>query len=121
MLGGREAVLALAETFYDLMEQEPELLAAHERDESGRVSRRSRDRFGLFLVGWLGGAQDYTAQHGHPRLRMRHSKVVVDEKARDAWLRTMQRALDARGVSGKVRRFLDGRFAEVADFLRNVG
>lgn len=119
LLGGREAVLALAETFYDLMEQEPELLAIHERDESGKVSRRSRDRFGLFLVGWLGGAQDYVAQHGHPRLRMRHAQVAVDEKMRDAWIRTMQRALDARGVTGEVRRFLDGRFAEVADFMRN--
>jgi hemoglobin len=78
-----------------------------------------RERFGLFLIGWLGGPQDYTAQHGHPRLRMRHARVVVDAAMRDAWLRSMRRALDARGVQGQLRAFLDQRFAEVADFMRN--
>jgi len=29
-------------------------------------------------------------------------------------------ALDAQAVSGELRRFLDQRFAEVADFLRNA-
>jgi hemoglobin len=120
LLGGREAVLALAEAFYDAMEAEPPLLAVHELDADGRVSRAARDRFAMFLVGWLGGPQDYVAQHGHPRLRMRHARVKVDEAMRDAWVRSMQRALDARGVTGAVRTFLDARFAEVADFLRNV-
>ena len=39
---------------------------------------------------------------------------------RDAWLRAMGRALDEQGVTGDVRGFLDARFAEVANFLRNV-
>jgi hemoglobin len=121
LLGGADAVRALAERFYDVMEQhEPALAAIHERDEQGRVSRRSRERFGLFLVGWLGGPQEYIARHGHPRLRMRHGAVRVNSEARDAWLRAMGRALDAQGVQGPVRVFLDGRFAEVADFLRNA-
>lgn len=121
LIGGREAVLALAERFYDAMEEhEPALAAIHECDPPGKVSRRSRDRFGLFLVGWLGGPQDYMAQHGHPRLRMRHGRVTVDVAMRDAWLRAMQRALDASEVRGELRDYLDARFAEVADFLRNV-
>jgi hemoglobin len=120
MLGGREPVLALAEAFYDAMEQhEPALTAIHATDADGRVSRQSRDRFALFLVGWLGGPQDYIEQHGHPRLRMRHARVAVDLGMRDAWLRSMQRALDLRGVEGELRSFLDRRFAEVADFMRN--
>ncbi len=120
LLGGREAVLALAEAFYDAMEEhEPALTAVHKQDAPGRISRDSRDRFGLFLVGWLGGPQDYMERHGHPRLRMRHAHVAIDTAMRDAWLRCMQRALDARAVSGDIRGFLDQRFAEVADFLRN--
>ena len=39
---------------------------------------------------------------------------------RDAWLRSMQRAMDARGVTGGARRFLDQRFGQVAEVLRNV-
>lgn len=120
MLGGREAVLALAEAFYDAMERdEPALTALHECPTPGRVSAQTRERFGLFLVGWLGGPQEYIERHGHPRLRMRHGKVPIDIAMRDAWLRSMQTALDACNVEGPVRDFLDTRFADVADFLRN--
>ncbi|HEY2734280.1 MAG TPA: cyanoglobin, partial [Polyangiales bacterium] len=73
-IGGREAVLELVREFYDAMERdEPELTALHRRSDQGGVSELVRERFGLFLIGWLGGPQDYVAQHGHPRLRMRHA------------------------------------------------
>jgi hemoglobin len=120
-LGGREVVLRLVERFYDIMEQtEPALAALHELDAQGKVSRRNRDRFGLFLLGWLGGPDDYVQQNGHPRLRMRHARVRVDTAMRDAWLRCMHAALDDQAVPGTLQGFLRQRFAEVADFMRNV-
>jgi hemoglobin len=120
-LGGREVVLRVVERFYDAMEQsEPALAALHELDEAGKVSRRNRDRFGLFLLGWLGGPDDYVRQHGHPRLRLRHGRVLVNGAMRDAWLRCMYAALDAEQVPPETMAFLRQRFAEVADFLRNV-
>ena len=121
LLGGEAPVRALAEAFYEVMfRDEPALTALHRRDPDGRVAKEMRERFGLFLVGWLGGPQDYMAKHGHPRLRMRHAHVTVDVAMRDAWLRCMQKALDVRGIQGEVRGYLDRRFAEVADFMRNV-
>jgi hemoglobin len=39
---------------------------------------------------------------------------------RDAWLRCMNAALVACGVSASLQGFLRQRFAEVADFMRNV-
>ena len=120
-LGGREVVSRLVERFYDLMEQtEPELTALHEVDAAGKISRRNRDRFGLFLLGWLGGPDDYVQQNGHPRLRMRHGRVPIDTAQRDAWLRCMNAALEEAEVPAETRAFLRQRFAEVADFLRNV-
>lgn len=120
-LGGNEAVMALAEAFYDDMERhEAALTAVHRQDEPGKVSRGSRERFGLFLIGWLGGPQDYMRIHGHPRLKMRHAQVPVGIELRDAWVRSMQRAMDSRGIDGPVRQFLNARFADVADFLRNI-
>lgn len=120
-LGGSEVVLRLVERFYDIMEQtEPALAALHEQDEAGRISRRNRDRFGLFLVGWLGGPDDYVRQNGHPRLRMRHANVVVNIAMRDAWLRCMAAAMAEEGLSGLLQKFLRQRFAEVANFMRNV-
>lgn len=120
-IGGEERVRALCEDFYDAMsEHEPTLARLHNCDEQGRVDRESRDRFALFLIGWLGGPQHYMERHGHPRLRMRHGRVPVDTAMRDAWVRSMQRALDKQGVTGELRSYLDARFAEVADFLRNT-
>jgi hemoglobin len=120
-LGGRDAVLELVGRFYDIMEStEPELARLHELDATGKISARNRERFGLFLVGWLGGPDDYVRQHGHPRLRMRHMHVPVNVAQRDAWLRCMNAALDERQPPAELRDFLRQRFAEVADFLRNV-
>jgi hemoglobin len=121
-LGGADRVKVLVERFYDHMsEHEPVLAKLHPCDEANKVARPNRDRFALFLIGWLGGPNDYIEQHGHPRLRMRHGRVPVDEAMRDAWLRSMTAAMDAEGITGDVRQFLDTRFAEVADFMRNVG
>jgi hemoglobin len=120
-LGGADRVRALVERFYDVMsEREPALARLHRCDPDGKVDRGSRDRFALFLIGWLGGPQDYIEQHGHPRLRMRHGRVPVNIAMRDAWLRSMSAALDREGVTGELRGFLEDRFAQVADFMRNV-
>lgn len=121
LVGGEAVVLRLAGRFYDVMERdEPALAEIHKRDEHGRISQESRDRFALFLVGWLGGPQTYMERHGHPRLRMRHARVPVNDAMRDAWLRCMQHAMNEREIDGDVRAFLDARFTDVASFLRNA-
>jgi hemoglobin len=51
---------------------------------------------------------------------MRHARVPVDSALRDAWLRCMYTALDECELPLAARSFLRQRFAEVADFLRNV-
>lgn len=120
-VGGEPGVRALVERFYDHMEaHEPAIARMHELDESGRVGRESRDRFALFLVGWLGGPQTYVERHGHPRLRMRHGRVRIDGEARDAWMRCMHAALDGAGLDADVRAFLGAKLRDLADFLRNA-
>jgi hemoglobin len=75
-LGGEANVRALVERFYDAMEEhEPELAALHPMVD-GKIIRASRDRFALFLIGWLGGPEEYVRLHGHPRLRMRHAAAA---------------------------------------------
>ena len=119
LLGGETAVRALVERFYDAMdEHEPELGRLHPL-EDGKVSRASRDRFALFLIGWLGGPQDYMRLHGHPRLRMRHAHVPVSQAMRDAWMRAMCLALSDASVGAESRAFLEQKLADLADFLRN--
>jgi hemoglobin len=116
---------ALAERFYDLMElSEPALAELHTLAPDSlpgalRVHPEVRLRFGWFLIGWLGGAQTYTETYGHPRLRMRHAHIQIDVAGRDAWLRCMFQAMRDVEVPEQVRAYLEPRFAEVADFLRN--
>lgn len=118
-IGGEAPVRDLVERFYDAMDElEPELARLHPL-EDGKVSRGSRDRFALFLIGWLGGPQEYVRLHGHPRLRMRHGHLPVGTRLRDAWLRCMRVALAHDSIAPDVRGFLDARLSEVADFLRN--
>jgi hemoglobin len=118
-LGGEAAVRALVERFYDAMDElEPALAALHPL-EGGKVSRTARDRFGLFLIGWLGGPQEYMRLHGHPRLRMRHGHVPITLALRDAWLRCMRQALSDPSIDAPLRAYLDEKLSEVASFLRN--
>ena len=118
---GRARVDQIAQRFYDVMEErEPALTLLHARDANGKIDANSRERFSLFLLGWLGGPGEYEARYGHPRLRMRHGRVPIDLAMRDAWLRCMDQALTDCGVTGELRTFLDERFAHVANFLRNV-
>jgi len=120
-VGGRDAVHALAMRFYDAMERtEPALTAVHARDAEGRITRETREHFASFLNLWLGGPDDYMQQRGHPRLRMRHGHLRIGQQLRDAWLRCMGLALDGVPLDPPVRRWLDQRFASVADHLRNV-
>jgi hemoglobin len=59
------------------------------------------------------------AQHGHPRLRMRHARVPVDSTKAQAWMRCLRAALDGEGITGDARDFVETRLGEVALFLRN--
>lgn len=117
-LGGDEVVRALADAFYVCMDTNPayaELRALHADDLAPM-----QEKFFEFLSGWLGGPPRYVEKHGHPRLRMRHASFPINESMRDQWLACMQDAMNHCEIEGQVREFLDGRFAYVANFLRNV-
>ncbi len=53
------------------------------------------ERMTLFLMQYWGGPSTYSAQRGHPRLRMRHAPFRVGPAERDAWLSHMRRAVDS--------------------------
>ncbi len=120
-LGGQDVVCRLVTAFYSHMaDDEVPLARLHRLDERGRIDADTEARFADFLIEWLGGPRLYSPVHGHPRLRMRHAHVVVDESMRDAWLRAMRSALDDVGASGPVRSFVDQRLSDLANFLRNT-
>ncbi len=114
-IGGEDGVRGLVEAFYDRVEREsPMLLAMH-----GGELTKSRERLFEFLSGWLGGPQLFIERHGHPRLRMRHAHVRIDDAGVAEWMRCMRSAMDAREIAGPLRAFLEERFAHTAGFMKN--
>lgn len=117
-IGGADAVRALVDRFYDVMDTDPEcagIRALHARSLSG-----SRDKLFMFLSGWLGGPSLYIERFGHPRLRARHLPFPIGASERDQWLSCMARALAESNIEDGLRRQLAHSFAQTADHMRNA-
>jgi hemoglobin len=84
----------------------------------------SKRHLALFLQQYWGGPGTYSAERGHPRLRMRHAPFVIGEAERDAWLGHMAAALDSlvteRAIAPDLEAQLLQYFAGAADFLVNA-
>lgn len=118
LLGGENAVRALVNRFYDLMDSEAQwrspLREMHPKDLS-----ESKEKLFLFLSGWLGGPDLYVQKFGHPRLRARHASFPVDDQARDQWMACMLRAMQEQEMSLELYEHLQTSLQRTADFMRN--
>jgi hemoglobin len=118
LIGGETGLRSLVNRFYDLMDTSPE--ASKIRAFHAKNLNQSREKLFMFLSGWSGGPQLYVEKFGHPRLRMRHLPFSIGTTERDQWLWCMNKALDESQIDPRVVELLRGRFAETADFMRNV-
>lgn len=90
-VGGEETFRRLVHRFYEGVKEDPLLRPMYpEEDLIG-----AEDRLRGFLIQYWGGPNTYSQERGHPRLRMRHAPFVVDEAARDAWLKHMHEAVQS--------------------------
>ncbi len=118
-IGGQTGVVRLVDAFYRHMDTRPDaggIRAMHEPDLSS-----TKAVLVLYLCEWLGGPKDYSAQRGHPRLRMRHTGFSIGVAERDAWLACMQAALIDVGVAPPLQGELMAAFFKTADWMRNTG
>lgn len=116
-LGGAPAIDRLVEAFYrymDTLPQARDLRAMHEPDLS-----QTKAVLKCYLAEWMGGPKDYSAQRGHPRLRMRHGAFAIGIAERDAWLDCMRAALIEVSPDAPLREALMQAFAKTADWMRN--
>lgn len=118
LVGGEAGLRSLVDRFYDLMDSAPE--AAKIRAFHAKSLKQSREKLFMFLSGWSGGPPLYMEKLGHPRLRMRHMPFSIGTVERDQWIWCMNKALDESQADPRAVEFLKVRFAEMADFLRNV-
>jgi hemoglobin len=117
MLGGEAEVEKLVTRFYFYMDTLPEaadIRKLHEPDLT-----HTKQVLVKFLIEWLGGPKVYSAERGHPKLRQKHLAFPIDEKARDAWMLCMKRAMDDVVTNATLKQQMEQAFFKTADFIRN--
>ena len=115
-VGGMPFFEELVDRFYDGVQADPELLALYPEPHDLRAARR---RLRLFLVEYWGGPPEYSAERGHPRLRMRHAGFPIGAADRDRWLAHMRAAVDAMDPPPEAATALLEYFAMGAEAMRN--
>jgi len=113
-VGGMAWFDALTRRFYDAVEADPVLRPLYPDDLTA-----AREHLRGFLVQYWGGPTDYSAERGHPRLRMRHMGFAIGRAERDAWYQHMAAAVRAGGLSPADERAVLAYFASAADQLTN--
>nr|MDP9334119.1 globin [Actinomycetota bacterium] len=89
VVGGQPFFDALVERFYARVEVDSTLRPLYPTDLAPATRALA-----LFLGQYWGGPASYSAEKGHPRLRMRHAPFVIAGRERDAWLSAMLAASD---------------------------
>lgn len=117
LIGGQPAVDRLVEAFYRRMDEDPSAIGI--RKMHGADLTPTKDLLKRYLGEWLGGPALYSAERGHPRLRMRHIRFGVGPEERDAWMRCMDGALQEVVTDTTLRQALHDAFYKLADWVRN--
>lgn len=94
-VGGAPTFRRLVDRFYEGVAADPTLRAMYPEDDLGPAA----DRLRMFLEQYWGGPTAYSAERGHPRLRMRHAPFRVNPAARDRWLVHMRAAVDGLSLA----------------------
>ena len=114
---GQEGFHRLVAAFYRQIPADPVLGPMYPAQDLAGAEERLRD----FLIFRFGGPVTYLETRGHPRLRMRHARFIVNEQARQHWMLLMDRALEESQLPGDAQTILREFFASTADFLKNAG
>jgi len=113
-LVGPEWFVALTDRFYDGVADDELLRPLYPEDLTA-----SRLHLSGFLKQYWGGPADYSAERGHPRLKMRHAPFRIGAPERDAWLRHMAAALDGAGLADAAATAVMEYFQGAAEHLVN--
>lgn len=115
LVGGEPAFRLLVRRFYEGVASDPLLRPLYpEEDLAGATERLT-----LFLMQYWGGPNTYSAQRGHPRLRLRHQPFAIGTAERDAWLRHMTAAVDSLALAPPARQALLDYFETASTAMIN--
>ncbi|WP_019869174.1 globin [Salinispora oceanensis] len=115
-VGGEPTFRRLVDEFYAGIADDPLLRPMYPEEDLGPAA----ERLTLFLMQYWGGPNTYSAQRGHPRLRMRHAPFRIGAAERDAWLRHMRQAVDRLGLPPELTTALWDYLERAAYFMVNT-
>jgi hemoglobin len=116
LLGGDDGVRRLVANFYHLMDTLPEaapIRAMHEGNLAEMV-----DKLGTFLIGWMGGPQQYQERFGRVIIPLAHRPFPIGPAERDQWLMCMGGALDKTTLNAAMKARLMESFGRMAEMCR---
>ena len=113
--GGQPFFTALVDRFYAGVRTDPVLLPLYPEADLAPAARR----LALFLAQYWGAPGTYSAERGHPRLRMRHDPFPIGAHERDRWLTHMRAAVEQSDATPDVAAELLGYFDMAAEAMRN--
>lgn len=118
---GEEGFARIVRAFYARVPADPVLGPMYERSLAGRAGTLAdaEERMREFLIGRFGGPNRYVEKLGHPRLRQRHARFVIDAGAAEQWLSVMESAMADAGVEEDVRVALRPYFRSTAVHMVN--
>ena len=115
-VGGEAFFTRLVDAFYGRVADDQVLRPLYPDEDLAAANVRLR----LFLEQYWGGPTAYSAQRGHPRLRMRHAPFPVGTAQIEAWLTNMRHALDEVDPGPAEAAELWAYFERAAHFMRNI-
>jgi hemoglobin len=114
VVGGQSFFDALVERFYVRVELDAALRSLYPADLGPGMWSLA-----LFLGQYFGGPPGYSAEKGHPLLRMRHAPFVIGASEREAWLTAMLAALDEADASPAAKDMMRDYFTMASTAMIN--
>lgn len=117
LLGGEAGVRALADAFYDVMNEMPqaETIRAMHKQNLESIKQKLFEYFS----GWMGGPPLYFEKYGKICLDKPHAPYPIGEAERDQWLLCMDKALERINASDEVKAMLKQPMFNMAERMRN--
>jgi hemoglobin len=113
-VGGAPVFERIVSRFYDGVAEDAVLRAMYPEDLA-----ESKRTMSLFLMQYFGGPSTYSAERGHPRLRMRHAPFAIGQAERDAWMKHMRAAVEAEEIPADAKQAMLEYFERAATFMMN--
>lgn len=114
-IGGEEAIEKIVNVLYEHVQKDANLFAIFP-DDLTEVAWKQK----LFLTHFLGGPSYYLQERGHPMLKRRHMEFIITTERREAWLASMDIALDEADIIEPYRSQIFERLTTVAHHMVNT-